>query len=274
MKKKNNICYLETLKFTYHPVSPSTPCISLVHPACEPHLAVWPSSVHQDLQKLPELLLRCGGWGAQAGTHQLNHGSQYLLIELLLTVNHYYLPLYQRRDSCPWPAPPSTPLLWCGEGRVGVLHSQGCCWPPSSTARGGSSSPNLSSKVSHSPGNIAHYEMRVTPCMRWYLTEPIAEEGKPQSWPVVFTFLSLCWCWPPRALGMAHSPPWLFQNIVCYKHWKVQWLSGKICPREFPRANFFAQPLRSFHCFSDFWIKTVKNMRPRFALGLTLNIFT
>ena len=44
-------------------------------------------------------------------------------------------------------------------------------------------------------------------------------------------------------------------------------------PRELPRANFSRQPLRTFHCFSDFWIKTVKNMRPRFALGLTLNIF-
>ena len=29
--------------------------------------------------------------------------------------------------------------------------------------------------------------------------------------------------------------------------------------------------LRTFYCFSDFWIKTV---RPRLALGLTLNIFT
>ena len=45
-------------------------------------------------------------------------------------------------------------------------------------------------------------------------------------------------------------------------------------PREFPRATFSRQPLWTFHCLSEFWIKTVKNMRARVALGLTLNIFT
>ena len=28
--------------------------------------------------------------------------------------------------------------------------------------------------------------------------------------------------------------------------------------------------IRSFHCLSEFWIKTVKNIRPGFTLGLTL----
>ena len=40
-----------------------------------------------------------------------------------------------------------------------------------------------------------------------------------------------------------------------------------------PEGKFIRQPLRTFHCFSDFYIKIVKNMRPRVALGLTLNIF-
>ena len=44
-------------------------------------------------------------------------------------------------------------------------------------------------------------------------------------------------------------------------------------PQEFPRANFSRQPLRTFHCLSDFWIKTVKNIRSRVTLGFTLNIF-
>ena len=34
-------------------------------------------------------------------------------------------------------------------------------------------------------------------------------------------------------------------------------------PRKFPRANISRQPLQTFHCLSDFWIKTVKNIRPR-----------
>ena len=42
-----------------------------------------------------------------------------------------------------------------------------------------------------------------------------------------------------------------------------------------PLNPFKIRPtLRTFHCFSDFWIKTVKNMRPTVALGLPLNIFT
>ena len=40
-----------------------------------------------------------------------------------------------------------------------------------------------------------------------------------------------------------------------------------------PKGKFFRQPLRTFHYFSDFWTVTVKTMRPRVALGLTLNIF-
>ena len=59
--------------------------------------------------------------------------------------------------------------------------------------------------------------------------------------------------------------------------WYKQCLSG-VCLEKVAlgnsRGNFFRQPLRTFHCLSEFWIKTVKNMRPRVALGLTLNIFT
>ena len=64
---------------------------------------------------------------------------------------------------------------------------------------------------------------------------------------------------PPAASDGSHSPA-LDSGIN----------SGKsaVLP-----GNLFQTTLRTFHCFSDFWIKTVKNMRPTVALGLCLNIF-
>ena len=38
-------------------------------------------------------------------------------------------------------------------------------------------------------------------------------------------------------------------------------------------GKLFRQSLRTFHCFSDFWIKIVKIKGPIVALGLPLNIF-
>ena len=37
-------------------------------------------------------------------------------------------------------------------------------------------------------------------------------------------------------------------------------------------GKFSRKTLRSFHCFSDFWIKLVNIMLPNVVLGLTLNI--
>ena len=50
--------------------------------------------------------------------------------------------------------------------------------------------------------------------------------------------------------------------------WRKVWL-----PKGPPVGKFSRQTPRTFHCFSDFWIKTVKIMRPRVSLGLLLNIF-
>ena len=50
--------------------------------------------------------------------------------------------------------------------------------------------------------------------MRWHQTEPAEEEGKPQRWPTVFTFLSLRWWWPPCVIGMAHFLAALSMSIV------------------------------------------------------------
>ena len=38
-------------------------------------------------------------------------------------------------------------------------------------------------------------------------------------------------------------------------------------------GKFFTKTLRTFRCFSDFWIKIVMIIKSRVALGLTLNIF-
>ena len=43
------------------------------------------------------------------------------------------------------------------------------------------------------------------------------------------------------------------------------------CPEG--HRNFFQKILRNFHVVKDFWIKIVKIMRPRGALGLALNLF-
>ena len=38
-------------------------------------------------------------------------------------------------------------------------------------------------------------------------------------------------------------------------------------------GKYFQTTLRTFHCFSDFWVKIAKRMRPGVALWLTVNIF-
>ena len=60
--------------------------------------------------------------------------------------------------------------------------------------------------------------------------------------------------------------------LSCINSGKSAVLSGKFALGN-SRGQIFQTTLRTFHCLSDFGIKTVKNMRPRVALGLCLNIF-
>ena len=82
-------------------------------------------------------------------------------------------------------------------------------------------------------------------------------------------------------------------TLNLYKQWKIRRVVCKNLPLGGPVGNqillrgtawrkvwlpvgplvgkFSWQTLRTFHCFSDFLIKIVKFLRPRVALGLTLN---
>ena len=92
-----------------------------------------------------------------------------------------------------------------------------------------------------------------------FAPEPVVSE--PSS---LFQSLKTVDCWDAQTLSLLAAPVW-------YKHT----FPRGAAPREslMTQGKFFRQPLRTFHCFSDFWIKTVKNTRPRVALGWTLNIF-
>ena len=57
-----------------------------------------------------------------------------------------------------------------------------------------------------------------------------------------------------------------WKNLPLGSPESLQAFSRGAAPRE-------RQPLRTLYVLSDFWIKTVKILRPRVALGFTLNIF-
>ena len=97
-------------------------------------------------------------------------------------------------------------------------------------------------------------------------------------WVQVRTVLSLVacllivWEWREALVQTVESLLGLSQKIyprefrrVIRLSWRAQ-PRGKVWwPEGTPVGKFFRQSLRTFHCFSDFWIKTVKIMRPRVA---------
>ena len=73
--------------------------------------------------------------------------------------------------------------------------------------------------------------------------------------------------------------------MVVWKNWSLGIAKGRqtfprgaalresLMTEGIPKRKLFQTTTEDIPLFSDFWIKTVKNRRPRVAKGITLNIF-
>ena len=125
-------------------------------------------------------------------------------------------------------------------------------------SRGWSTNSYVSQTVSHSLSDQSRVQLTVAPAHQAKSHWPPAHHSHPHYDPA-------------DQASCHHASPqcaWLW-----YKQWKVRSGCLEKLAYGIPEGKFFRQPLRTFHCFSDFWINTVKNMTPRVTLGLTLNIF-
>ena len=112
----------------------------------------------------------------------------------------------------------------------------------------------------------------------WHYMRKDCSESSPmftQQWPQPEATVKLLGPWP-RQPGPRHLPAVQFPCPMTLLLGALWWQShlqavfslptNKSRPRKYD-FGINRQPLRTFHCFSDFWIKTVKNMRARVALG-------